>query len=152
MIVLVLAVPVVFLERLSLLPAIRRSTELIMRRGPTGFTLEAGWMRTTVIAFVMFIIYYLLIILSQLPLLILNVVAVFRAEPPTQTILGPQLVPLSILLPLQVVCAAIQGVFFAIIVIPWPLLYYDIRTRYEGLDLEAAAAELAASPAALEES
>ena len=63
------------------------------------------------------------------------------------TAFGSQFLPLAVLLPLQLLASLIQGTFVAIGIIPWTVVYYDIRTRHEGLDLELQAAALAAEVA-----
>lgn len=133
--ILVLSVPLVYLEKRSIMSAIERSSTMTMRsRGP-GPPLESHWLRALGIGLVVFAVYYALTLFSQLPLLALSVLPLLghRTYP---TALGPQPLPLSMLLPLQIVCTLIQGLFFAIIFIPWTLLYYDIRIRREGLGSE----------------
>lgn len=145
-IIWVLAVPLVYLERASIIGAMSRSWELVLRRGPTGLSTESNWVRIFVVGLITFLAYLILSFLGQLPVAALSVGSVLGSRQPIATILGPQPAPLVIMLPLQLLSAAIQGLFIPFLVIPWTLIYYDIRTRYEGLDLEQAAARLGGVP------
>ena len=81
---------------------------------------------------------YALNVLSSIPQAIAQAAGVMRGTPTVDTALGPQPMPLSVMLPVYFFGAVVQGVFQPIGVVPWPILYYDVRTRHEGLDLERA--------------
>ena len=142
LVIWILAVPLVYLEKRSIAGAMSRSWELVLRRGPTGLSIEANWVRIVVVGLVACVVYYLMTLLAQMPILVASVFSLLKSEQPTTTVFGPQLAPLAVLLPLQLLGAAIQGLFLPIMIIPWPLIYFDIRTRHEGLDLEYAASRL----------
>jgi hypothetical protein len=135
-IMLVLAVPLVFLERLGPIDAMTRSYDLVFKRGPVSFDSESNWLRVLIVGIVTIVVVYVVGIAANLPLLIATGVATIKGQPPVQTAFGPQLVDVHLMIPLQLTGALIQGIFGAISVIPWTLMYYDIRARYEGLDLE----------------
>ncbi len=131
-----LAVPAVYLERQGAFGAITRSWELVPRRGAGGMTTETNWVRVFVVLFVTVVVLYALYGLASVPIVIAQGAAQLSGAVPTGTMLGPQVLPLSLLIPLQLVVTVIQGLFFPLGVIPWVMLYYDIRTRHEGIDLE----------------
>jgi hypothetical protein len=144
---LALSVPAVYCEKLNGIAAIARSWELVLRRGPGGLTGETNWVRVVVIGFVTLVVVYVLYAIASLPVLAAQGIGQGSGMVPVNTALGPQILPLSLLVPLQLVGAVIQGVFFPIWMIPWPLLYYDIRIRHEGLDLELTLRKMAAEDA-----
>jgi hypothetical protein len=149
-IMLMLAVPLVFLERKGPIAAMTRSNELIFKRGPVAFRVESNWLRVLVVGVVTMVIVYIVGIAASLPVLIATAIGTFEGQTPAQTPLGPQFIGLHILLPLQFVGALLQGMFVSVSIIPWTLLYYDIRARYEGLDLEREVLALADEPTGAE--
>lgn len=146
-IVIVFSVPLCYLERLTGISALGRSYELVIKRGPRTISSASNQVRVFVIGLVVIVILYALNILANAPLMVLVFTRILTRPGVQNTILGPQIAPLYLVLPLQVLGAFLQGLVAMIGVIPWPLLYYDIRTRYEGLDLEVAVQALGA-PAA----
>lgn len=142
LIIWVLAVPLVHLERASITGSMTRSWELVLRRGSTSLSSQSNWVRILVVGLVTFAVYLIMSVIGQLPAAALNVGSILGSREPTMTALGPQPAPLTIMLPLMFVSAAIQGLFIPFLVIPWTIVYYDIRTRYEGLDLEQAASRM----------
>ena len=136
MVVLAFAVPLVYLEGLWGPSAMKRSVELVTGRGPSGFNADANWARVFVTGFIMLAALYSLTILTQAPIIATGVVQELRGHTVYQTALGPEFAPLWILLPLQLLGAIAQGTVAPIAIIPWPLLYFDVRTRHEGYDLE----------------
>ena len=146
-IALSLTIPALYLERRGPFAAISRSWELVLRRGPGGLTADTNWVRVLVIGFVTIVVLYVLITIGSIPVGIAQVVAQASGDTPVNTALGPQFLPLSVLIPLQLVGAVIQGVFMSIGMIPWPLMLYDIRMRHEGLDLELRLGRLTAEGA-----
>jgi len=144
LIVLSLTVSLVYLERKGPIEAMRRSFELVAKRGPRALSIDSNWVRIAIVGFVTLIVVYMLSLLASLPVFIASGTAALRGGGMmNQTAFGPQLLPLHLLLPLQLVGAVFHGVFVAIGIIPWTVMYYDIRTRHEGLDLELQAQSLA---------
>jgi hypothetical protein len=135
-IMLVLAVPLVYLERLGPVDAMNRSYHLVFNRGPVSFEAESSWLRVLIVGIVTVVVVYVIAIAASIPLLLTAGMATIEGQPQVQTALGPQPVSLAVMLPLQLIGAVIQGMFVAISIIPWTLMYYDIRARYEGLDLQ----------------
>ena len=141
-VVLMLMLPLVWLERLGPFAALSRSFQLTLDRGPRGLTTETNWVRVLVVGLLTLVVLQVLYMAANLPALIVGGVAGLRGTPYTPTALGPQYLPLWIMVPMQVCSACIAGIFFPLGVIPWTLVYYDIRTRHEGLDLELETREL----------
>lgn len=137
-VLLVFAVVLTYLEGKSGLAAMNRSVELVARRGQTGFSTEANWARVLVVGVVSLVVFYALSFLATLPVLGAAMIEAARGQTMHQTALGRQMLPLWLLLPLNLIGAVLQGVLIPITMIPWPIVYYDIRTRHEGLDLEMA--------------
>lgn len=142
-----LAVPLVYLERLGPIDAVSRSWELVMRRGGRRLHIESNWVRIAIVGLISLIVTYALILFANLPLMIAQGFAAAFGEGPAATALGPQLLPLSVTIPMTLAGAIIQGLFIPISIIPWPLMVFDIRARHEGADLERSIANLAGLPA-----
>jgi len=137
-----LALPVVYLERKGPIAAMGRSYELVFNRGERGIAIETNWVRILLVGLLTIVVLYVLNVLASTPALVAGMAAAYRGAEPIQTALGPQFLPLTILIPLQLLASLIQGLFLALGVVPWALMYFDIRTRHEGLDLELAAGAL----------
>ncbi len=148
MIAFCLASAVVMLENRSGPDALSRSGELIFRRGPGGLDLTANWFRAFAIGLLMAILNYVFVIVVSLPTIIVMAVTVAQGREPGITAFGPQFLPSHVLVPLTLLQQTVYGVFLSIPMIPWTILYYDIRTRDEGLDLMLAAEDLSRAPAA----
>jgi hypothetical protein len=143
-VLLVLAVPLVMLERRGPFSAIGRSYQLVVDRGPRDLGLESNWVRVFIVGLVTVVVVYVLYSLAGLPVSIGGFSAAMRGAEPIPTPFGPQFVPLSWLLPLQLLGAVLQGMVQPLAIIPWTVVYFDIRTRHEGLDLERSVAAIAA--------
>jgi len=142
-VLLVLALPVVALEGRGGFAAMRRSIELVIRRGPGGVNSETNWVRIVVLLIATLAVLYSLSALASMPTTLPEVIGALQQKMPQNTMLGPLATPLSVMLPLYLLVAVVQGLYTALGVIPWPLIYYDIRARHEGADLERLIAGLA---------
>jgi hypothetical protein len=147
MVMLALTVPLVYLERKGPFEAMNRSYQLVFDRGSRALSIEANWVRVLIVGFVTVVVLYVLSFVSNVPLMVASGAAAFRGEAMVPTAFGSQFLPLSVLLPLQLLASLIHGSFVAIGIIPWTIVYYDIRARHEGLDLELQAETLAAGVA-----
>lgn len=143
-VLLVLTPVVVLLERRSGFDAMARSRELVAARGPKGLTIETNWVRILLMFIVVMIVAGVFQAVAKLPEMMATAWAITSGREPTTTLFGPQFLPLSVQLPLQALAAGVQGLIGALYAIPWLLLYYDIRTRDEGLDLALALERLEA--------
>jgi hypothetical protein len=137
LILLALAVPLVWLERRGPLSAIERSIRLVWG-GSGASPAELPWVRVLVVGIVSTVVVYVLSAITGLPTWIVIFVLGQRGEP----FLLHELPP-GLLLSLQLVAGILQGLFVALGVIPWTLVYHDLRARREGADLELRARRLA---------
>ena len=136
-----LAVPVAFLEGRSPFSALGRSLELIRNRGPKGLGSGNNAVRVVVIGLVTTVVWYALNVFASIP----QAAAVFiglSSRGMEMTPIGPSPLPMTWILPLYFVGAVVQGMFLGIVLIPWAVLYFDIRVRHEGLDMEEKIHEL----------
>lgn len=141
-----LALPVVYLERRGPLSAMRRSWELVFFRGQSAGGGEANWIRVLLLGVVTLVVLFALDLLATLPVSLVQAMSMMQRSDPIMTMIGPQWLPLQYMLPLYLLGALLQGVFLAIAITPWPILYLDIRARNEGWDLERAIERLENSP------
>lgn len=139
-----LAVPVAVLEVRGPVSSLGRSWELVLRRGPGGLSAETNWVRMLVVGVVTWIVLTALNSLGSAPVSAATVIAMARGAVPHDSILGPSMIPLWLHLPLQLFGSVIQGAVLPLGLIPWTLVYYDVRTRHEGLDLRLAVEALGA--------
>lgn len=147
-VLLVLAVPVVTLEGTQGIAAIGRSVELVLRRGPGGLTVETNWVRVVVVFILTMAVLYSLATLAAVPTMAPEWIGLAQGRMPQDTVFGPMTAPLTLMIPLYIVGAILQGLYTALGIIPWPLVYFDIRARHEGLDLERSVERLqGAAPA-----
>lgn len=137
-----LATSLTYLERRGPLRAFSRSWTLVFGRGGVRPSTEANWVRVLLIGLVTVVVWYALSILSSLPVVVAQWATLARGGQMVMTALGPQPLPLPLMLPLYFVGAVLGGVFLPLAVTPWPILYLDIRARHEGLDLEHAIVRL----------
>lgn len=140
-----LALPVVYLERRGPLSAMGRSWEMVFLRGPGRPGSAANWVRVVLLGVVTIVVLFALDLLATLPVSLVQALSMMQRSEPIMTAIGPQWLPLQYMLPLYLAGALLQGVFLAIAITPWPVLYLDIRARNEGWDLEQAVDRLARS-------
>ncbi len=131
-----LAVPVAFLEGRSPLSALGRSVELVRNRGPKGIGADNNAVRVIVIGLVTVVIWYALNVFASIPQAAAMYIGMSGDRGLIMTPIGPSPLPLSWMLPLYFVGAILQGLFLGVTLIPWAALYFDIRVRHEGLDME----------------
>lgn len=130
-----LAVPVAFLESRSPFSALGRSVELIRKRGPQSFGSDNNSVRVAVIGLVTLVVWYALNVFASIPQAAAMYVGM-SSRGLEMTPIGPSPLPMVWMLPLHCVGAIVQGLFIGITLIPWAVLYFDIRVRHEGLDME----------------
>jgi hypothetical protein len=133
-----LSTSLTYLERLGPFRAMGRSWNLVFGLGKVEFSTEANWVRVLLTGIVTIVVWYALSLLASLPVLFAQWVALWNGGQMVMTPIGPQPMPLPYMVPLFLVGAVLSGVFLPLAVTPWPILYLDIRTRHEGLDLELA--------------
>lgn len=141
-----MAVPVALLERRSPFSALARSVELIQKRGPRGIVGENNAVRVLVIGLVTLVVWYALNIFSSIPQAAAMSIGMLGDRGMVMTPLGLSPLPMAWMLPLYFIGAVAQGIFLGITLIPWAVLYFDIRVRHEGLDMEEKIHELRARP------
>lgn len=140
MISFALAIPLCYLERLGPFGAMGRSFRLAWKKEPRQSAEETNWVRILVVGFIVVVVTYALNLVASLPVMIVSFRHSFaNLQSPD---FGQQLLPLHIALPLQAFGSIVGGLFLAIAIVPWPLVYYDIRTRQEGLDLQLEADQI----------
>lgn len=137
-----LALPLVYLERRGPLSAMGRSWELVFLRGTGRRGSLPNWVRVILLGIVTVVVLFALDLLATLPVSLVQALSMMERSEPIMTAIGPQWLPLRYMLPLYLAGALLQGVFLAIAITPWPVLYLDIRARNEGWDLERAVARL----------
>lgn len=130
-----LAVPVAFLEHRSPFSALGRSVELIRKRGPQGMESGNNAVRVVVIGLVTLVVWYALNVFASIPQGAAMYIGL-SSRGMEMTPIGPSPLPMAWMLPLYFVGAVVQGLFIGITLIPWAVLYFDIRVRHEGLDME----------------
>ena len=114
----------------------RRSIDLVLRRGPGGLTPETNWVRVVVMFILTMAVLSSLGSLASVPSMASELIGLAQGRMPQNTLFGPMSAPLSLMIPLYIAAAILQGLYSALGIIPWPLVYYDIRVRHEGFDLE----------------
>ena len=119
-IVLIFAVPLCWLERVSGPTALARSFELVMKRGPRGLSSSSNFIRILIVGLIVTCIFYALNLLASAPVFLVAVVRVWSGSGMHQTVLGPQFAPLYVILPLQLASGLVQGLFALIPVIRGP--------------------------------
>jgi len=130
-----LAVPVAFLESRSPFSALGRSVELIRSRGPRGLGSGNNSVRVLVIGLVTLVVWYALNVFASIPQAAAMYIGM-SSQGLEMTPIGPSPLPMVWMLPLHLLGAIVQGLFIGITLIPWAVLYFDIRVRHEGLDME----------------
>ncbi len=135
---LALTLPPVVLERRSPFAAVGRSWQLVFGRGRGDPSSQANWVRVLVVGIVTLVVMWAFNAMASVPGAVAQMVAAFRGHPAEMTVLGPSPLPLGWMLPIWFFQALVQGVFLPIAIVPWTVVYLDIRTRHEGLDLELA--------------
>jgi hypothetical protein len=137
-----LSTSLTYLERLGPLRAMKRSWQMVFGLGRMELSTEANWVRVLLTGIVTIVVWYALSLLASLPVLVAQWVALWNGGQMVKTSLGPQPLDLPFMIPLFLVGSVLSGVFLPLAVTPWPILYLDIRTRHEGLDLEHAITRL----------
>ncbi len=139
-----LAVPVALLEHRSPLAAMSRSVELVRNRGPRRIEAENNAVRVLVIGLVTLVVWYALNIFATIPQAAAMSIGMMGGRGMVMTPIGLSPLPMAWMLPLYFVGAVAQGLFLGITLIPWVVLYFDIRVRHEGLDMEEKISDLSA--------
>lgn len=137
-----MTLPVLFLESTSGFGALRRSADL-MRYNPSGRFTTDPRVKLFALTFTGYMLAYAVSFVIQLPVMVLQQVLMFRSmpaggEPDPQAF--ARLFWLQV--PATVLGTAVQMLMQLYICFGVVLLYFDLRRRREGMDLEAAIAEL----------
>ena len=144
--ILILTVPAVYFEQRGPIAAMQRSYQLQIERGGRRGAGDRNWVRAIALMIGTGLVVYALNMFAGLPLAIVQGIAISENPMPINTALGPQFLPLYVVLPLQLLGNLFTGMFLPVGILVWGVFYYDIRMRHEGLDLELGARELASEP------
>ncbi|MDH3590519.1 MAG: hypothetical protein OER88_01480, partial [Planctomycetota bacterium] len=122
--------------------AVSRGWSLMFPKGRPLWSARATWWRGALFFLVAMIVGYVLNILAAMPAMVPQWIAMARNATPVYGPLGPQFLPLTFQLPLTLLTAILQGLVMPFGLVAWPILYYDLRARLEGLDLDRRLADL----------